>query len=142
MRSGAYKNHLLVREYSSLHITKENLLESSLTTSTFRFGLLPVTMSPIAYVEVATPSWEEICKTKRAAREAAIPKDWRLLPEHFNDERINVMDVPAECGIMSSRELAITETSARVLVRHMLSRKYSSHEVSPLLQMSHIHQHI
>lgn len=96
-------------------------------------------MSPSAYVEVATPSWEEICKTKRAAREAAMPKDWRLLTSHSHGGRMNVMDVPTECGVLSSRELTITETSARVLVRHMLSRKYSSYEVSswlPRLLMS------
>ncbi|KAF7560566.1 hypothetical protein G7046_g3586 [Stylonectria norvegica] len=76
------------------------------------------------------PKWEKIAQTKRASREAAIPGEWRLKPGQVLDSQLNVISVPAECGILTTRELEITGTDAVVLVKKLISREYSSHEVT------------
>ncbi|KAJ6445232.1 hypothetical protein O9K51_03638 [Purpureocillium lavendulum] len=70
-----------------------------------------------------------ICVEKRTARDAAIPEQWRLKSGQVDDSRLNVMHVPYECGIMTRRELAITEEDVTTLVQKVLERQYSSYEV-------------
>ena len=76
------------------------------------------------------PLWEKIARTKRASRDAALPPEWRLRPDQISDDQLNVIHVPIECGILTTRELEITETDAVVLVQKLISREYSSHEVT------------
>ncbi|KAI5458321.1 putative Acetamidase [Mariannaea sp. PMI_226] len=76
------------------------------------------------------PMWEKIAETKRSSREAAIPAEWRLQPGQIPESQLNVINVPAECGILTARETNITETTAAVLVQKLISREYSSHEVT------------
>lgn len=65
---------------------------------------------------VATPSiadWSELAKSKREAVAAKIPKDW-LLPSSLTatfheNASISVLDVPRTCGILTPKELEITE---------------------------------
>lgn len=77
----------------------------------------------------AVPAWESIARAKRASRDAAIPPEWLLEPGLVPDQRLNVIDVPAECGILTARELEITATDAAVLVEKLMARGYSSYEV-------------
>jgi amidase len=74
--------------------------------------------------------WEEIARAKRVSRDNAIPSDWQLRPGQIPEDQLNVLGVPAECGILTARELKITEIDADVLVQKLLSRDYSSHEVT------------
>ncbi|KAL2856990.1 amidase signature domain-containing protein [Aspergillus pseudodeflectus] len=74
--------------------------------------------------------WEEIARAKRVSRDNAIPSEWQLRPGQVPEEQLNVFEVPAECGILTARELKITETDADVLVQKLLNREYSSHEVT------------
>ncbi len=57
------------------------------------------------------PSWQVKTADKRAAEYVKIPKEWRLEPKYLGDETSdrNVLNVPAECGILSQAELDITE---------------------------------
>lgn len=57
---------------------------------------------------VTKDNWKELAAKKRQSLHDAIPKDW-LLPKGKYDDLINVMDVPAECGLLSAQELSITE---------------------------------
>lgn len=75
------------------------------------------------------PLWEKIAQAKRAKRENAIPTEWRLPLGQVPDGQLNVMDVPAECNILTDRELEITGTDAVVLTKKLANREYSSHEV-------------
>lgn len=75
------------------------------------------------------PTWEEIARIKRAKRDDAIPLQWRLSINQVPDSRLNVIGVPAECGILTARETAITETDATVLVKKLVARDYTSREV-------------
>lgn len=57
-------------------------------------------------------NWEELAKSKRESVFAKIPKDW-LLPDSltstFHEKaNVNVLDVPATCGILTQKELEIT----------------------------------
>jgi amidase len=74
--------------------------------------------------------WEEIARAKRVSRDNAIPSEWQLRPGQVPEEQLNVFEVPAECGILTARELKITETDAEVLVQKLLNCEYSSHEVT------------
>lgn len=75
-----------------------------------------------------TTTWEDISKAKKAAREAAIPAEWKLktIPAIGS----NVTSVPRESGILSARELEITESTAEALVSAMVSKKYTAEEVA------------
>jgi hypothetical protein len=84
--------------------------------------------------ENCVPVWENIARTKRANRDNAIPPEWRLSCD-VPDGRLNVLGVPAECGILTARELTITETDAAALVNKLISREYTSREVWPIDQL-------
>ena len=61
--------------------------------------------------------WRVKVADKRAAEYSKIPREWRLAPELLiGDENsdLNVMDVPAKCGILSPAELDITEKYSAV----------------------------
>ncbi|KAL5335172.1 amidase signature domain-containing protein [Aspergillus crustosus] len=74
--------------------------------------------------------WEEIARSKRAARDSVIPTDWQLPLGQVPDDQLSVLDVPDKCGILTSRELEITSLEAPVLVQKILDREYSSYEVT------------
>lgn len=76
------------------------------------------------------PLWATVAQSKRAARDAEIPLAWQLRPDQVPDDQLDVTAVPAECGILTDREVEITETDVTVLTQKLLDRHYSSHEVS------------
>ncbi|KAI1619401.1 general amidase [Exophiala viscosa] len=76
------------------------------------------------------PPWKRIAQAKRASRDAAIPLEWRLHPHQVPQDRLNVIDVPVESGILTARELAMTEDDAVALVQKLVNREYSSYEVT------------
>lgn len=56
--------------------------------------------------------WKAKAAAKRAAELQKIPREWRLAPDFLGGDEssnINVMDVPAKCGILNTAELGITE---------------------------------
>lgn len=76
-----------------------------------------------------SPAWERIARAKRASRDAAIPQEWRLRPNEVQKDQLNVINIPAKCGILTARELEMTEMDVVLLVQKLLSREYSSYEV-------------
>lgn len=74
--------------------------------------------------------------TAKAARgqkilEESIPKQW-LLPKNMVPpiEQTNVMKLPKESGLLSERELRITESTATELVASMAKGLISAEEVT------------
>lgn len=57
---------------------------------------------------VTKENWRELAAQKKQSVIDAIPKDW-LLPKGKYDDLLNVMDVPKDCGILSAKDLEITE---------------------------------
>lgn len=57
---------------------------------------------------VTKDNWRDLAAQKRQSIYNAFPQDW-LLPKGKYDDLINVMDVPKQCGLLSAKELEITE---------------------------------
>ncbi|EMD59855.1 hypothetical protein GGP41_009009 [Bipolaris sorokiniana] len=78
--------------------------------------------------------WQALAKSKRESVFAKIPKDW-LLPtsqtsQYTETSSISVLDVPRTCGILTEKELEITENyDATDLVKMMAERQLKSTEV-------------
>lgn len=74
--------------------------------------------------------WESVAERKQAQRDALIPKAWRLksLPP---PEQLNVMDVPRSCGILTEKEVDITENyDATALAQAIKDKKFSCVDVT------------
>lgn len=57
---------------------------------------------------VTKDNWRDLAAKKKQSVIDAIPSEW-LLPKGKYDDLQNVMDVPKDCGILSAKELEITE---------------------------------
>ena len=79
--------------------------------------------------------WKELVKQKRADVAKQLPQEWRL-PSSILDTisataTISVLDVPAKCGILTEKEIDITENHDAVdLVAKMAAKELSSVEVT------------
>ncbi|TFK38849.1 amidase signature domain-containing protein [Crucibulum laeve] len=74
-------------------------------------------------------SWREIVAEKRLRQQATIPKDWVLLnlpPK----EQLDVSNVPETCGLLSTKEIEITNSPVEVLLGNMANSVWSSVEVT------------
>ncbi|KAF3907432.1 Acetamidase [Orbilia brochopaga] len=72
----------------------------------------------------------DICRRKQAAQQALIPAEWRLksLPD---DSVADVRGIPRTCGILTDREVEITETFDAVELAEKIHRRtYSCYEVA------------
>ncbi|PKY08623.1 fatty-acid amide hydrolase [Aspergillus campestris IBT 28561] len=90
-------------------------------------------------------SYQQIAQRKQAHLAAQIPPEWRLSPAHIpagmlspaesvtdvqSYGRVNVMDVPRTCGLLSSHELDITEKyDIRGLMGEIAGGKLTCEEV-------------
>lgn len=80
-------------------------------------------------------SWEILVQKKQTEVAAKIPDAWRLSSEYTADisetANTNVLDVPRRCGILSPKQIEITENyDATALLEHIHSQKLSSYEVT------------
>ena len=78
------------------------------------------------------PSWKAIAARKQAERLSRIPSGWRLDEATLSvaASATCVLDVPRKSGILSARELEITETEdATMLLEDLLAKRRSSVEV-------------
>lgn len=71
-------------------------------------------------------SWQEIARQKQAKRDALIPAEWLIEPT----KALSVLDVPRTCGVLSEKEIEITEISAEKLVALMTQGSLKSREVT------------
>lgn len=74
-------------------------------------------------------TWQQVSAQKIASRDALLPKEW-LLPQPPADSVLNVMDIPRTCGILSAKEIEITETPATELIDKMIAKELTSVEVT------------
>jgi amidase len=74
-------------------------------------------------------TWQELVAEKKRRQTASIPKEWFItLPA---DDVLDVTDVPSNCGLLSARELEITEVSEiAVLLNKLATGEWSSVEVT------------
>jgi amidase len=104
--------------------------DNTTTNSFILIGLFYITMeaaSPIA-------DWRTLAASKRKALAEKIPSEW-LLPESTTSplsetSTHNVLSIPRDCGLLSERELDLTEKyDATALVEAMTSGKIKSVDV-------------
>lgn len=73
-------------------------------------------------------AWQQACKVKKEAQGKLIPAEWRVSVEPTLK---NVTQVPRECGILSAREIEITEVdNLDELVNNIATSKWTSYEVT------------
>ncbi|KAE8379943.1 amidase signature domain-containing protein [Aspergillus bertholletiae] len=93
----------------------------------------------------STPSYPAIAQRKQAHLEAQIPAEWRLsaaqipsgmlsLEDSITNaklyQRVNVMNIPRTCGLLTSTELEITENwDIRGLLRAIAEKRYTTEDV-------------
>ncbi|PLN86170.1 amidase [Aspergillus taichungensis] len=81
-------------------------------------------------------TWEQKAQAKQAAAAAKIPAEWRLPEKLLQDLQqqgpaASVLNIPRECGLLTQRELDITETvDATALLARLASRELTSSEVT------------
>ena len=74
-------------------------------------------------------TWQELAAEKKAHQAASIPKEWLIVPP--SDDILDVTDIPAKCGLLSARDLEITEVSTvAVLLSKIATGAWSSVEVT------------
>lgn len=75
------------------------------------------------------PTWQDLVADKRARQAAAIPKEWIISPPA--DDVRDVTGVPASCGLLTEKELAITDTTdVEKLLEQLATGELSSVEVT------------
>ncbi len=74
-------------------------------------------------------NWKALVSDKRKRQLDAIPKEWKIrLPL---EDRLDVRDVPKESGLLTSKELQITELDdVETLLRNLAAGNWSSVEVT------------
>ncbi|KAG0648965.1 amidase [Hyphodiscus hymeniophilus] len=79
---------------------------------------------------MSKPLWQAIAERKQAERQSRIPKEW-LLPSLPSSSTLNVLSIPQTCGILSSKELEITEKyDATSLAQAIASNRLTAEEVT------------
>jgi amidase len=73
-------------------------------------------------------NWEQLAADKRKRLAKTIPQQWRVREVPRKD---SVIDYPRTAGILSKRELEITELSVTQLVSKLTSNSLSAVEVTP-----------
>lgn len=74
-------------------------------------------------------TWQEISRRKQEEQAARIPKEWRLARKPATN-RTNHLDVPRECGILTEKEVEITERyDATALVKEVAEGRLKSVDV-------------
>lgn len=73
-------------------------------------------------------SWETVSKKAQADLLSSLPSRWRIDTEAFASET-DVSQIPKTCGILSQRQIQITELTATQLARQIASRQLKALEV-------------
>jgi amidase len=75
--------------------------------------------------------WHEIAAKAQNNVLQSIPNEWRLSPEFIpNSKSANVSEIPRTCGILSPKEIEITEQTASQLVKKLSIGRLKSVEVT------------
>ncbi|KAK9385519.1 amidase signature domain-containing protein [Lipomyces mesembrius] len=84
-------------------------------------------MKPVTFPVTRKP-WQELRDAKLAERESKIPDEWRV---KFDPEPTNLMSLAQSCGLLTSRELQITDNyDATSLLAEIAKGTYTSLEVT------------
>lgn len=68
-----------------------------------------------------TKGWQQIGAEKRAAVLGQIPSEWLLPDTIIQENHLNVLSIPRECGILTPEEIVITEENDAVSLTEKLA---------------------
>ncbi|GLB39786.1 putative general amidase [Lyophyllum shimeji] len=74
-------------------------------------------------------SWQDIVADKKLKQQASIPKEWILKNLPAEDE-LNIMEFPDACGLLSPKEVEITNTHVGLLLANLARSRWSAVEVT------------
>ena len=77
---------------------------------------------------VVMPSWSDLAGDKKHRQLKAIPREWLITPPP--ETTLNVTSFPESCGLLTPRELAITNENIAVLLKKLANAEWSSVEVT------------
>jgi amidase len=72
--------------------------------------------------------WNHLVKDKKRRQLESIPKEWFISVP--SDDVLDVTKYPEECGLLSAKDVEITNTSVSDLLRTLASGEWSSVEVT------------
>lgn len=76
-------------------------------------------------------SWQEIVADKKARQLASIPKEWILSGASIPPpDQLDVSGFPEACGLLSPREIDITNSLVDILLPKLASGEWSAVEVT------------
>ncbi|KAH7006611.1 amidase signature domain-containing protein [Fusarium venenatum] len=73
-------------------------------------------------------SWKDISVAAQAELLRAIPDQWRIDPKQYSGQS-NVSRIPLTCGVLSKRQIAITELTVSELQQRIRSRTLKATEI-------------
>ncbi|KDR76938.1 hypothetical protein GALMADRAFT_225095 [Galerina marginata CBS 339.88] len=78
---------------------------------------------------MATKDWKELVSEKKERQAATIPKEW-ILTNLPPKETLNVIDFPEKCGLLTAKDVEITNTEVGVLLEKLAKGTWSAVEVT------------
>lgn len=76
-------------------------------------------------------NWEVEAERIRNVRQESIQDQWLLPQEKIPPpDQFRVQDIPQSCGLLSTKDLAITASDATALVQKMSTGEWSAEEVT------------
>ena len=75
--------------------------------------------------------WQAIARRKKEEQLKRIPPEWLRFPKDFQPDSVHVLDVPRNCGLLTKKDLSITEEyDATALAEAIRDREFTSVEVT------------
>ncbi|KAF5359680.1 hypothetical protein D9756_002870 [Leucocoprinus leucothites] len=78
---------------------------------------------------MARDDWKDRVAAKRRQQLESIPKDW-ILADIPDKSQLDISDYPRTCGLLTNRELEITESHVDVILSNVAKGNWSSVEVT------------
>ena len=75
--------------------------------------------------------WRALCAARKKTQLEAIPNQWLIHPPSHDPAHPSVLDIPKPCGLLTARELDITDTvNVDTLLDNLRTAQWSSVEVT------------
>lgn len=110
---------------------EEEIVPASRAQKKRRRWVLQIIFPPYlstTYISLAMPDWRELVAEKKQRQEASVPKDWIVTVPP--PDVLNVLAFPEECGLLSTKEIEITNTNVDLLLQKLATGTWSSVEVT------------
>ncbi|KAG6880003.1 hypothetical protein C0992_008210 [Termitomyces sp. T32_za158] len=70
-------------------------------------------------------NWKYLSASKKSSQQASIPKEW-ILTDPPSSNELNVLNFPETCGLLTAKEVEITNTHVEVLLKKLANAEWSS----------------